>query len=1337
MAESYVAEVAARLTLDTRDFTAPLSSATKMIEDFGAKIPSSMGGAQGSTDSLNDSVTRLSKSHNVLSDSADKAASSMSKNLRGAIQGVISATGLAAGAFGIWNTIQVASRVEEMNVALNSLGKNAGLTTSQVKEQTNAIKEMGITTEVAQYTMSQFLKAHLDTAQAAKLARVAQDAAVYSMSDSSTALQQLVYGIQTYQTEIFRTQGLNINVGKSFDDYAKSVNKTASDLTEGERQQAVMNAVLKEGTTISGTYEAAMGTGSKQLRSFARYIEEAQETIGTAFLPVFNKMVFALAEGTKAFSSLVVEGGALRPAIDMLGAAMILPFTVAEKLAGVFTRLSKESGLLGETLRFMAHNLKTVIEVMGLLAVGFAMWKIGSQIASWVLLKIATMLANKELKEHLALLGMEATFTPAGVRNSMAMAAAYDAQAASIDLTSTALKDLIATKEADLAATGASVPVVGGAAAGGGLLARTGAAIGGVVSGAASWLSSAATTLGPIAGNVLPMVYAGWDSRKMYQQEAEQKKDMASEYVSGVAGKGDPQSQLKKMRAEIKFQKSIDREKYALGRGQEYLDTLQGGGEYYKGMRTQAESEKYQQIVSDAYVDDNELAALVGKEKKTGKALNKTNKNIRKFAKEMGVSRSTVQETANAMGIDLITPSQEEEAALKANLSVVNEASLAHQKYTTAIYGASDATKSATERSDAAKNSLAAYISYVYDGSKAMRGAQDSLLTLREAYKAATKSGSDSVKNFKEHVVEHNTTILNSFAASTTAMREKGYAAVSLASYGEKFRADALKDAAAQGQSTEELKKYGEAMRNVMLIQLASSGDKKGMKSALASLSVDVKFTDGAAIAEMIKNGKREVAVALYPHIDYSDMSVDDAFLVAKAAKETGTKIDTALAMHFFSAMDKELFDAAGALKKNASKTIIQRFSILMTAQFDPSFVTAMQMIDAAMAMGTNSNPQHNQKGSGLSGLDLTDNQRRQYDVWRNLTQAARDDLINPPGNDDPPGGTTGNNTGGKSAEEIMREQNRMNTAMRTISSIAVPQTAQKVFNTLQKLPEREEFAASLKTWKEDYAKTVESIAVSSGDATARIAVGWSLPIEVLKDVSAVVNQLGASFTAFTKFTESPNFLASGRAGDKIDEWVTGIIELDAKGLNPSLLRMLIAAGPESLKTVRKLLRDNGAMVGKENDQWARVQGIEARMVSTLGAGKLGVNFTQGVVEGMLDSNAFLVGAAQFSEKLLEEIAKKLGIHSPSTVSAEKIGVPIVQGILHAINRDAPMIGPALEDAVAGVDVNSVLAGVSTGTNNRGSVENHFHVAGFLVDKTSVDAMIEAQDWAMRTSGGM
>ncbi len=136
------------------------------------------------------------------------------------------------------SSFMTAARVEEMGAVLSVLGKNSGYSQQQMDGWVSSVKDMGIQTGVAQDVVASFVRSGMDMAMASKLARVAQDAAVLSMQDSSTTLSNLIYGVQTMNVEVLRTNGIIINGQQAYDDYAKSLGKTASELTSAEKQQA-------------------------------------------------------------------------------------------------------------------------------------------------------------------------------------------------------------------------------------------------------------------------------------------------------------------------------------------------------------------------------------------------------------------------------------------------------------------------------------------------------------------------------------------------------------------------------------------------------------------------------------------------------------------------------------------------------------------------------------------------------------------------------------------------------------------------------------------------------------------------------------------------------------------------------------------------------------------------------------------------------------------------------------------------------------------------------------------------------------------------------------------
>ena len=177
----------------------------------------------------------------------------------------------------------MAARFETSGVVMGVVGNNTGRTRKEMDAYADSLQKSGISMQASRDGLTKMAQAHLDLSKAQALSRLAQDAAVIGNINSSEAFQTLIYGIQSGQTDVLRTIGLNVQFEASYAKLAKTLGKSKESLTEDEKAQARLNEVLERAPDIAGAYEESMKTVGKQLLSTPRYADDLRISLGRVF----------------------------------------------------------------------------------------------------------------------------------------------------------------------------------------------------------------------------------------------------------------------------------------------------------------------------------------------------------------------------------------------------------------------------------------------------------------------------------------------------------------------------------------------------------------------------------------------------------------------------------------------------------------------------------------------------------------------------------------------------------------------------------------------------------------------------------------------------------------------------------------------------------------------------------------------------------------------------------------------------------------------------------------------------------------------------------------------
>lgn len=307
-------------------------------------------GSESGARKVNNSLQSIERQAKQMSSGGSRAFD----DLKGSIGGLsrflpIVASGFAALKLGelAKESALLAARYDTLGVVMNVVGNNAGYTSGQMAAFQAGLQKTGISMIESRNNLARMAQANMDLAKSSNLARIAQDAAVIGNINSSQAFERLVYGIQSGQTEVLKTIGINVNFEQSYKKLATQLDKNASQLTESEKTQARMNSVMEGGAKIAGTYEAAMDTAGKQISSLDRLSENAKVKLGDLFQP-------ALVTGVKLYTL------ALKEANEQLDMMVRLKNATGEATTSgeLARRVLAAQQTADDQVRFQAENAK-------------------------------------------------------------------------------------------------------------------------------------------------------------------------------------------------------------------------------------------------------------------------------------------------------------------------------------------------------------------------------------------------------------------------------------------------------------------------------------------------------------------------------------------------------------------------------------------------------------------------------------------------------------------------------------------------------------------------------------------------------------------------------------------------------------------------------------------------------------------------------------------------------------------------------------------------------------------------------------------------------------------
>lgn len=272
----------------------------------------------------------------------------------------------AANIFAVSTAFTALSRAadtENMIKGLDQLGAATGRNLGALSKLLVQTTDGAVSLREAVTAVAQASSGGLSNSNILKLGEVAQKASQALGIDMTNALSRLSRGITKLEPELLDEIGIFVRVDKAAQDYARSVGKTVSSLTDFERRQAFANAVLEQGAEKFGKIELAANPYSKILANLQNLATGALTVINTALSPLLN--ILSSSPTALGLTVAALAGVLLKQAVPAIGRYrenLAMASKEASKFAAVQNSLRKQkaSSIGIEEANALADQLASV-----------------------------------------------------------------------------------------------------------------------------------------------------------------------------------------------------------------------------------------------------------------------------------------------------------------------------------------------------------------------------------------------------------------------------------------------------------------------------------------------------------------------------------------------------------------------------------------------------------------------------------------------------------------------------------------------------------------------------------------------------------------------------------------------------------------------------------------------------------------------------------------------------------------------------------------------------------------------------------------------------------------
>jgi hypothetical protein len=185
------------------------------------------------------------------------------------------------------------------------------------------------------------------TDQIEDMMKVLKDSAAFGRQGQYTmgeAIEKTTQGFRMENSVLSDSAGIQKNLAKMYDDYARSIGTTANNLTRAQKNQAIYNGVMAEGGIFAGAAAKYADTYAGRISQLSTAFYNLRVAVGNAVIPILNQIIPILTNVINWFTRL----------FNIVGQVMNLLYGTNVSMADTASGAQDAADATGE----MADNLE-------------------------------------------------------------------------------------------------------------------------------------------------------------------------------------------------------------------------------------------------------------------------------------------------------------------------------------------------------------------------------------------------------------------------------------------------------------------------------------------------------------------------------------------------------------------------------------------------------------------------------------------------------------------------------------------------------------------------------------------------------------------------------------------------------------------------------------------------------------------------------------------------------------------------------------------------------------------------------------------------------------------